>query len=206
MIRCAIYCRVSTADQDCQRQEHDLIDYAANAGYQIEGIYKETASGAKCDRVERAKVLAIAQKRKIDAVLVTELTRWGRDTLDLIHSLHDLQSWGVSLIAQTGMQFDLSTPHGKMMAGLMAVLAEFERDLIRERIKSGVAAAKARGEKLGRPSVPLELQQRVLTAKAQGLSFTQIAKETGISRTKCFEIVKVNKMSPIKLPNSEQVT
>jgi putative DNA-invertase from lambdoid prophage Rac len=94
--------------------------------------------------------MALAQAQQIDAVLVTELTRWGRSTLDLVHTLHDLQSWNVSLIAQTGLQFDLRTPQGKLIASLMAALAEFERDLLRERVRSGMAAAKARGRVFGR--------------------------------------------------------
>jgi len=107
-------------------------------------------SGIQDHRVERNKVMALAQARQIDAILVTELTRWGRSTMALVHTLHTLQARGVSLIAQTGWQFDLSTPQGKLIASLMSALAEFERDLLRERIRSGLAAAKARGTRLGR--------------------------------------------------------
>lgn len=93
--------------------------------------------------IERQKVMALAQDRRMDAVLVTELTRWGRSTQDLMHTLGQFASWDVSLIAQTGLTFDLSTPHGKLVANLMASLAEFEHDLLRERVRSGIAAAKA---------------------------------------------------------------
>ena len=79
--RAALYCRVSTADQSCARQERDLTAFAARAGYEVSGVFKETGSGAKLDRVERKKVMALAQRREIDAVLVTELSRWGRSTL-----------------------------------------------------------------------------------------------------------------------------
>jgi putative DNA-invertase from lambdoid prophage Rac len=71
----ALYCRVSTADQTCSRQERDLRAFAKKAGYQVVGVWKETASGAKDDRAEREKVLASAQARNIDVILVTELTR-----------------------------------------------------------------------------------------------------------------------------------
>ena len=90
----ALYCRVSTADQTCARQERDLRAFAKKAGYKIVGVWKETASGAKDDRAERKEVLALAQARKVDVILVTELTRWGRSMLDLFHTLQDLQSWG----------------------------------------------------------------------------------------------------------------
>jgi len=82
----ALYCRVSTADQTCARQERDLRAFANKAGYKIVGVWKETASGAKDDRPERKEVLALAQARKIDVILVTELTRWGRSMLDLFHT------------------------------------------------------------------------------------------------------------------------
>lgn len=148
--RIAVYARVSTQDQDCARQIAELTEYAQVAQFQIVGIFQEKKSGAKNNRKERAKVLKLAQARKIDAVLVTELTRWGRSTSDLITTMESLQSWGVSLIATTGFTFDLTTAQGKLIATLMAALAEFERDLVRERVKSGLAAAKARGKKLGR--------------------------------------------------------
>ena len=83
-------------------------------------------------------------------MLVTELSRWGRSTTDLLATLKELETRRVSLIALNGMTFDLTTPHGRMMATLLAGVAEFERELIQERIRSGIAAAKARGKKLGR--------------------------------------------------------
>jgi len=91
----------------------------------------------KDERTERKKVLALAHVRDIDAILVTELTRWGRSMLDLFHTLQDLQAWNVSLVAQTGLQFDLRSAQGKLIASLMSALAEFERDLLRERVRSG---------------------------------------------------------------------
>ena len=115
----ALYCRVSTSDQTCARQERDLGAFAKKAGYKIAGVWKETASGAKDDRAERKEVLALAQARKIDVILVTEFTRWGRSMLDLFHTLQDLQAWGVSLVAQTGLQFDLHSAQGKLIASLM---------------------------------------------------------------------------------------
>lgn len=78
----AIYCRESTTDQSCERQERDLLNYAALAGFEVVGVWKETTSGTKQNRVERQKVIVLAQARKIEAVLVTEMTRWGRSTLD----------------------------------------------------------------------------------------------------------------------------
>lgn len=192
--RAAIYCRVSTADQTCARQEADLLAFAARAGYDVAGVWKETASGAKDDRAERKKVLALAQARQIDIILVTELTRWGRSMIDLFHTLGELQAWRISLIAQTGLQFDLSTPQGKLIATLMAGLSEFERDLLRERVRSGVKAAQMRGVQFGRrPGQRIKsdrLAPKVLALVAAGQSYRQIGRQLDLSKNTVLEIVK----------------
>ena len=121
---------------------------ADRAGYEVVGVFKETGSGVRLDRAERRKVMALAQARQIDAVLVTELSRWGRSTTDLLATLKELEARRVSVVALNGMTFDLATPHGRMMATMLAGIAEFERELIQERIRSGIAAAKARGKRL----------------------------------------------------------
>ena len=184
-LRAAIYCRVSTADQQCDRQESDLKSYADRCNYQLVQIYRETGSGAKLDRLERNRVIALARSREIDIILVSELTRWGRSTIDLIDSLHQLQSYGVSLIAQNGFQFDLATPHGKMIASIMATLAEFERDLLKERVRSGIANARARGKIFGRPRGGKinDSCDRINELRAQNMSVRSIAKAVGLSKS-----------------------
>ena len=191
--RAALYCRVSTADQSCDRQERDLLAFAERAGYDVVAVFKETASGSKDDRAERAKVLTLVRARQIGVVLVTELTRWGRSTTDLLSPLQELEACGVSVIAQTGLQFDLRSPQGKLFASLMAALAEFERDLLRERIRSGVASAQERGVKFGRqPGVRVKAdryQARVLKLREEGCSYRQIARDLGLSKNTVMEIV-----------------
>lgn len=191
----AIYARVSTDDQSCDRQLRDLTAYAERLGLHIVAAFQEKESGVKTDRKERAKVMALAQARKIDAVLVTELTRWGRSTLDLLETLKDLNAYNCSIIAETGMQFDLSTAQGKMIAGVMAALAEFERDLIAERTKSGLAAARARGAAIGRPKgdkTTGKHQKAVETLLEQGFSYREIASKLKIGKAtvaKCKEAI-----------------
>ena len=127
--RVAIYCRVSTSDQSCHRQERDLLEFATRAGYDVVGVWKETGSRIRLDRLERTAVMALAHARRIDTILVTELSRWGRSTID--PGPHPADPAGVgdgSLIALNGMQFDLTTPQGRLIASLMASLAEFERE------------------------------------------------------------------------------
>jgi DNA invertase Pin-like site-specific DNA recombinase len=194
----AIYCRVSTGDQDNDRQERDLLGYAERAGYEVVGVFKETLSGIRKAKgkqpLERKGVMGLAQRRGIDAVLVTEMTRWGRSTQDLMDTLGQLAGWDVSLIAQTGLTFDLSTPQGKPIANLMASLAEFEHDLLRERVRSGVAAAKARGQRFGRrpgyrPS-DRHAPEVVRLSEEERLSQREIAKRLGISKTTVNGILK----------------
>ena len=139
-------------------------------------------------RIDQATpfVLALAQRRDIDAVLVTELSRWGRSAQDLLDTLYKLAGWNVSVVAMSGMTFELGTPHGRRMATMLAGIAQFERDLISERVRSGLAAAKARGKKLGRQPgqrpVSDRYGPRVLRAVADGRSYRWIAREFQISK------------------------
>jgi putative DNA-invertase from lambdoid prophage Rac len=195
--RVAIYCRVSTSDQDCERQERDLLEYADRANFEVVEVFKETLSGIRKAggkrATEREKVMSLAQARRIDAVLATELTRWGRSTQDLMSTLQELASWEVSLIAQTGLQFDLATSQGKLITNLMASLAEFEHDLLRERVRSGIAAAKARGQTFGRRAGyrPSDgVAPKVMELSEAGYSQRKIAAELGLSKTTVNEILK----------------
>ncbi|GAA09392.1 recombinase family protein (plasmid) [Acetobacter sp. AC2005] len=198
--RAVIYCRVSTADQSCVRQKDELKRFAERAGYEVSGIFMETGSGVRVDRAERRKVMALAQAREIDAILVTELSRWGRSTIDLISTLQELESYRVSLIAITGMTFDLATPHGRMLATVLAGIAEFERDLISERVKSGLAAARARGKVLGRQKGQRpksdRLAPKVLALVAEKRSYRWIARDLGINKNTVAAIVQRDKMRP----------
>ena len=188
----AIYSRVSTDDQCCERQERDLKAFARRSGHKIVAVFKETASGADDDPPERKKVKSLARAREIEAILVTELSRWGRSTQDLVKTLDDLHGWKVSVLAQNGLSFDLSTSTGKLMRTIMAGL-EFERDLIRDRVKSGLAAARARGVKLGRQhgQRPSDNKaKRVLAMRKDGLSYRLIGRNVGLSKNTVMEIVR----------------
>ncbi|MDN8842439.1 recombinase family protein, partial [Staphylococcus aureus] len=90
---------VSTADQSCERQLRDLAGFAERGGYEVVEVFRETASGMKANRSARAEVMKLAQARHIDAILVTELSRWGRSTQDLLDTLNRLSGWRVSVVA-----------------------------------------------------------------------------------------------------------
>ena len=134
------------------------------------------------------------QARKVDAILVTELSRWGRSTQDLLDTMNKLAGWNVSVVARSGMTFELETPHGRMMATVLAGIAQFERDLLSERVKSGLAAARARGKKLGRqlgqrPKSD-KLAPKVIQAVTDGRSYRWIARDLGINKNTVLEIMK----------------
>ena len=148
----------------------------------------------KAGHSARKQVMQLAQARKIDAILVTELSRWGRSTQDLLDTLNVLAGWRVSVVAMSGMTFELNTPHGRMMATLLAGIAQFERDLLSERVKSGLAAARSRGRKLGRQPGDRpksdRLTPRVIEAIEAGRSYRWIARDLGISKNTVTAIVR----------------
>ena len=197
--RAAIYARVSTSDQSCERQVAELTAFAERGGYDVVGMFKETASGASANRAARNQILNLAQARHIDAILVSELSRWGRSTQDLLDTLNRLAGWKVSVVAMNGMTFELDTPHGRMMATMLAGIAQFERDLLSERVKSGLAAARARGKKLGRQPGQRpksdKLAPKVLQAVQDGKSYRWIARDLGISKNTVTDIVKTAQRS-----------
>ena len=197
--RAAIYARVSTSDQSCGRQVADLTAFAERGGYEVIDIFRETASGTKASRTARNKIMRLAQAREINSILVTELSRWGRSTQDLLETLDQLAGWKVSVVAMSGMTFELDTPHGRMMATMLAGIAQFERDLLSERVKSGLAAARARGKKLGRQPGQRpksdKLAPQVVQAVADGRSYRWIARDLGISKNTVTDIIKRHRQS-----------
>ncbi|MBA4073517.1 MAG: DNA resolvase [Cyanobacteria bacterium PR.023] len=188
--RAAIYARVSTDDQSCDRQVAELQQYAQRSGFDVVTVITETASGAKNNRLERQRVIELARKREKDLVIVSELSRWGRSTQDLLQTVQDLATRGVALRALNGPDLDTSTAQGELMLGLMSVISQFERSLLRERIKSGIVHARSKGTKsglaIGRPV--FDKSERVKRLLSQGLSVRAVATELGISKTTVMKV------------------
>ena len=150
MFRVGLYARVSTHDQQTlSLQIRAMREYSARRGWSIATQIKEVGSGA-VERQLREKLLAAARRREIDAVLVWRLDRWGRSLADLVVTLKELAELGVGFVS-LNEALDLTTPTGRAMAGLLSVFAEFEHEILRERIRAGIAEARLKGKHLGRP-------------------------------------------------------
>jgi putative DNA-invertase from lambdoid prophage Rac len=142
---------------------------------------KEVGSGAS-QRQLREKLLDAARRRGIDVVLVWRLDRWGRSVTDLLATLQELDHLGVSFVSLTEA-LDLTTPTGRAMAGLLAVFAEFEKDILRERVRAGLAYARQNGKRLGRPVTAALHAVQVRKLFCAGVSKAEIARRLQIGRT-----------------------
>jgi DNA invertase Pin-like site-specific DNA recombinase len=179
--RVAIYARISTIDrgQDPETQLLVLRDYAARRGLVPAGEYVDYASGMRDDRPQYQALLAVARKRHIDVVLVWRYDRFARSTQALVHALNEFHRLGVDFISYQE-NIDTMTPQGELIFTVMASLAQFESALISERVKAGMARAKAQGKRISRAPLAKELQARIAALYAEGLSIHQISKQLGI--------------------------
>ena len=151
MFRAGLYARVSTNDQQTlAMQNRAMREYAGRRGWMIALQVREVNSGA-VRRQAREKVLEAARRREIDLVLVWRLDRWGRSVTDLLATLQELEHLGVGFVSLPEA-LDLTTPAGRAMAGMLAIFAEFEREILREPTRAGLAHARENGQRLGRPA------------------------------------------------------
>jgi putative DNA-invertase from lambdoid prophage Rac len=182
MFRAGLYARVSTNDQQTlPMQIRALREYAARRGWMIAVQVREINSGA-ARREAREKLLDAARRREIDVVLVWRLDRWGRSVTDLLATLQELEHLGVGFVSLTEA-LDLTTPAGRAMAGLLSVFAEFEREILRERTRAGLAHARQNGKRLGRPLTAGLQAEQVRKLKRAGISKSEIARRLRIGRT-----------------------
>src|SRR5216683_325530 len=169
----AIYARVSTHNgQNPEMQLAELREYCARRGWEIVGEYVDAGvSGARERRPELDRMLITCKRRQVDAVVVYRYDRFARSLRQLVNALCEFNELGVQFISlHEGV--DTSTPNGRLVFGIFASIAEFERELIRERVRSGIAAARAKGTQLGRPRVAVDVV-RITALRSQGLSWTK---------------------------------
>ena len=180
--RVGLYARVSTHDQKTlPLQIRTMREYATKRGWEIAVQIKEIGSGA-VERELREKVMAAARRREIDVVLVWRLDRWGRSLADLVVTLKELSELGVGFASLTEA-LDLTTPTGRAMAGLLSVFAEFEHEILRERIRAGIVEARRKGTRFGRPITAAKKAGQIRKLHSAGITKAEIARRLDIGRT-----------------------
>ena len=183
----ALYARVSTRDkgQDPEMQLTELREFAAKRGWHEVGEFVDIGvSGSKDSRPQLDAMMRLAKVRKLDVIAVWKLDRFGRSLRHLVDTLAELQAVGCAFVSLRD-NLDLTTPAGRMMFHVIGAMAEFERELIREWVRAGLAHARSKGQKLGRPKVRRERDQDAATIRrmrADGDSYGEIAE--GLGRTK----------------------
>ena len=180
--RVAIYARVSTINhgQDAGLQTGDLQQFAEARGWKLVDQYVDSGvSGSTDSRPELNRLMADAKRRKFDVVLVWKLDRFGRSLRHLVNALAEFESLGIAFVSLSD-NLDLSTASGRLMFNIIGSMAEFERELIRERVKAGMKNAKAKGARIGRPRVAVDASQ-IARLRDSGASLRAIAARLGVS-------------------------
>jgi putative DNA-invertase from lambdoid prophage Rac len=189
-MRAGLYARVSTHDQQTLGlQSGAMAAYIKNRGWVAARRVEDVGSGAK-DRPGRESLLKAARRREIDVIVVWRLDRWGRSVADLMATLRELTELGVGFASLTEA-LDLTTPSGRAMAGMLAIFAEFEREILRERVRAGIAQARKEGRPHGRPRTASRKADEVVRLKAERLSHSEIARRLEISRASVRRILAV---------------
>jgi putative DNA-invertase from lambdoid prophage Rac len=177
--RCVLYLRVSTSDQSVELQRRELLAYVQARQWEVIQIYDDTGqSGANNARPMYRQLLKDAKQRKFDMVLVWKLDRWARSLKEIIVSLQDLTDYGVEFCSLKD-NLDLSTSTGRLMLHIIGSFAQFERDILVDRVRAGLANAKAKGKRLGRPVTRKD--QQIINLRSKGFSYSQICKELNVS-------------------------
>ena len=182
MFRAGLYARVSTNDQQTlPMQMRALREYVARRGWSIAMQVRDVGSGAVL-RQAREQLIQAARRCEIDVVLVWRLDRWGRSVTDLLATLQELEHLGVGFVSLTEA-LDLTTPTGRAMAGLLTIFAEFEREILRDRVRAGLAHARQNGKRLGRPMTAGLQAAEIRKLHRAGVAKAEIARRLQVGRT-----------------------
>ena len=202
VLRAALYCRTSRSGQHIDVQLTQLRQIAAQRGWQVvaEFVDDEVSSRRK-SRPEFEKMLVAAQRAEFDLVAAVALDRYARSVRELLDLGEKLCAWGVDLIS-IRESVDTTSAVGKMTFTVLAAVAEFERELIRERTLAGLDEAKRRGKKLGRPRVSVD-GGAVAELRANGIAWPKIAKRLGASESSCRRALRQSNAALSKTPSSD---
>ncbi len=188
MTRAALYARVSTTDQHPEAQLDALRDYARARGLEVvEEFVDEGVSGAKDRRPALDRLLKDARRRRFDAVACVKLDRLARSVRHLTTLAGEFEALGIGLVV-LDQAIDTNTPSGRLLFHVLGAIAEFERDLIRERTAAGMRAARRRGKRIGRPRAQVD-RDSLLRGIRSGASISQLARQLGVSRATVRRIV-----------------
>jgi putative DNA-invertase from lambdoid prophage Rac len=188
-MRAGVYARVSTHDQQTLGlQSEAMAAYIENRGWVATRRVEDVGSGSK-ERPGRESLLVAARRREIDVIVVWRLDRWGRSVADLMTTLREMTELGVGFVSLTEA-LDLTSPAGRAMAGMLAIFAEFEREILRERVRAGIAQARKEGRPHGRPRTASRKADEVLRLKAERVSHSEIARRLEIGRTSVRRILE----------------
>jgi putative DNA-invertase from lambdoid prophage Rac len=187
-LRVGLYARVSTHDQQTlPLQLSAMREHAEHRGWTVAIIVEDVGSGVR-DRPKRDELMRAARRRELDLILVWRLDRWGRSLVDLVTTLQELTALQVGFVSLSEA-LDLTTPSGRALAGMLAVFAEFERDILRDRVKAGIAQARKEGRPHGRPRTITRHTAKVRRLFQEGVSKREIAKSIGISRASVRQLI-----------------
>ena len=188
MARAAIYARVSTGEQTPENQLLRLREVAERAGWEVACEYVETVSGASRRRPGLERMMKDAARRRFDVVMAWDVSRLGRSLRDLVDLFETLRALGCDLYLDR-QGFDTTTPAGRMQMQMCAVFAEFERAMIVERTRAGMARARAAGKQIGRAPASEALKDAIRSLRADGMGMDRIARELrcgkGLSQRVC---------------------
>jgi DNA invertase Pin-like site-specific DNA recombinase len=177
----ALYVRVSTKDQTTENQRRELAEVAERAGWNVVAVFSDEGISGSKGRDKRpgfdAMLKAVTQ-RKVDMVAAWSVDRLGRSLQSLVDTLSELKSAGADLYLHK-QALDTTTSAGRAMFGMLGVFAEFEREIIVERVQAGMATAKAKGKQIGRPKVGEDKLQQIRKLRAEGMGVLKVAREVG---------------------------
>lgn len=193
-VKVAIYARVSTTDQNCEMQLRELREYCQRRKWTIGGEYVDTGwSGSKADRPQLNRLMKDARDHRFDCVLVWKIDRFSRSVLHLNQQLAELGAWKIRFVATSqNIDTDESNPTSRLIVHILAAVAEFERETIRERVKAGMKSAAAHGKKCGRPTAVFD-RKRASELQGQGKSVRAIAAVLGTSRASVQRLLAAQK-------------
>lgn len=203
-MRVAFYVRVSTKKQSVELQLSDLAAAANRLGWIVVNVYQDVGySGvlSKDDRPALAQLMQAAMRREFDLIAIWSIDRLARSTVDLFHTMLDLRSRSIELYVHK-QAIDTSTPSGKLMWQMLGVFAEFESEIIRERVRAGIATARANGVRLGRPRIDDAVKSEILRLREAGMGMVKIGRILKVGTSQVQRLCKENPIITESQPSS----